>query len=153
MLEGLVARLATTGSSIYKSLQSREPESYDFLSYDYLLHETLSYYTAMFESIDVILPRNHKERINVEQHCLASNNVNIIACEGAERIKRHELLGKWKSRFSMAGFEPYPLSSVVSATIRALLKDYNNGYGIEERDGALYLGWVDRILVSSCAWK
>ena len=115
--------------------------------------ETLSYYTAMFESIDVILPRNHKERINVEQHCLASNVLNIIACEGAERIERHELLGKWKSRFSMAGFEPYPLSSVVSATIRALLKDYNNGYGIEERDGALYLGWVDRILVSSCAWK
>ncbi|WZZ03417.1 hypothetical protein YC2023_089338 [Brassica napus] len=282
MLEGLVARLATTGSSIYKSLQSREPESYDFLSYDYLLHEvcpyfkfgymsangaiaeamkdeerihiidfeigegsqwvaliqafaarpggapniritfhpvsvssceveaenldvrigealgvnfaymlhhlpdesvstenhrdgvlrivkslspkvvtlvekecntntspflpwfleTLSYYTAMFESIDVILPRNHKERINVEQHCLESNVVNIIACEGAESIERHELLGKWKSRFSMAGFEPYPLSSVVSATIRALLKDYNNGYGIEERDGALYLGWI-----------
>ncbi|CAG7901134.1 unnamed protein product [Brassica rapa] len=113
--------------------------------------ETLSYYTAMFESIDVILPRNHKERINVEQHCLASNVVNIIACEGAERIERHELLGKWKSRFSMAGFEPYPLSSVVSATIRALLKYYNNGYGIEERDGALYLGWMDRILVSSCA--
>lgn len=115
--------------------------------------ETLSYYTAMFESIDVILPRNHKERINVEQHCLASDVVNIIACEGAERIERHELLGKWKSRFSMAGFVPYPLSSVVSATIRALLKDYNNGYGIEERDGALCLGWMDRILVSSCAWK
>ncbi|ESQ36971.1 hypothetical protein EUTSA_v10002541mg [Eutrema salsugineum] len=115
--------------------------------------ETLSYYTAMFESIDVMLPRNHKERINVEQHCLARDVVNIIACEGAERIERHELLGKWKSRFSMAGFEPYPLSSIVSATIRALLKDYSNGYEIEERDGALYLGWMDRILVSSCAWK
>ncbi|CAA7024223.1 unnamed protein product [Microthlaspi erraticum] len=115
--------------------------------------ETLSYYTAMFESIDVMLPRNHKERINVEQHCLARDVVNIIACEGAERIERHELLGKWKSRFSMAGFEPYPLSSLVSATIRALLKDYSNGYGVEERDGALYLGWMNRILVSSCAWK
>lgn len=115
--------------------------------------ETLSYYTAMFESIDVMLPRNHKERINIEQHCLARDVVNIIACEGAERIERHELLGKWKSRFSMAGFEPYPLSSIISATIRALLRDYSNGYAIEERDGALYLGWMDRFLVSSCAWK
>ncbi|XP_010467047.1 PREDICTED: scarecrow-like protein 21 [Camelina sativa] len=115
--------------------------------------ETLSYYTAMFESIDVMLPRNHKERISIEQHCLARDVVNIIACEGAERIERHELLGKWKSRFSMAGFEPYPLSSIISATIRALLRDYSNGYGIEERDGALYLGWMDRVLVSSCAWK
>ncbi|KAG7578779.1 Transcription factor GRAS [Arabidopsis thaliana x Arabidopsis arenosa] len=115
--------------------------------------ETLSYYTAMFESIDVMLPRNHKERINIEQHCLARDVVNIIACEGAERIERHELLGKWKSRFSMAGFEPYPLSSIISATITALLRDYSYGYAIEERDGALYLGWMGRILVSSCAWK
>ena len=44
--------------------------------------ETLEYYLAMFESIDVTLPRNSKERINVEQHCLARDIVNLIACEG-----------------------------------------------------------------------
>ncbi|KAG9443467.1 hypothetical protein H6P81_014807 [Aristolochia fimbriata] len=33
--------------------------------------ETLSYYSAIFESIDVTLPRENKERISVEQHCLA----------------------------------------------------------------------------------
>ena len=44
--------------------------------------ETLEYYLAMFESIDVTLPRNSKERINVKQHCLARDIVNVIACEG-----------------------------------------------------------------------
>ncbi|KAI5333530.1 hypothetical protein L3X38_023661 [Prunus dulcis] len=48
--------------------------------------ETLEYYLAMFESIDVTLPRNNKERINVEQHCLARDMVNIIACEGKESV-------------------------------------------------------------------
>lgn len=115
--------------------------------------EALDYYTAMFESIDVTLPRDHKERINVEQHCIAREVVNVIACEGIERVERHELLGKWKSRFRMAGFEPYPLSSLVNSTIKTLLESYSERYRLEERDGALYLGWMNRDLVSSCAWK
>ncbi|CAI9090039.1 OLC1v1024723C1 [Oldenlandia corymbosa var. corymbosa] len=115
--------------------------------------ETLDYYSAMFESIDVNLPREHKERINIEQHCLARDVVNIIACEGPERVERHELLGKWKSRFRMAGFRPYPLSSLVNATIKRLLENYCKKYRVEERDEALYLGWMDRDLVASCAWQ
>ncbi|KAJ4850677.1 DNA topoisomerase 2-associated protein pat1 [Turnera subulata] len=115
--------------------------------------ETLNYYRAIFESIDVTLPREHKERINVEQHCLAREIVNIIACEGAERVERHEVLGKWRSRLSMAGFTPYPLSSFVNATIKTLLENYSDKYTLEERDGALYLGWLNRPLIVSCAWK
>ncbi|KAL5729737.1 DNA topoisomerase 2-associated protein pat1 [Ranunculus cassubicifolius] len=115
--------------------------------------ETLSYYAAVFESIDVRLPRDHKERINVEQHCLAREIVNIIACEGAERVERHEVLGKWRARFRMAGFSPYPLSPVVNATIKNLLDNYSDKYRLEEKDGALYLGWMNRALVASCAWR
>lgn len=115
--------------------------------------ETLDYYYAIFESINATLPRDRKERINVEQHCLAKEIVNIIACEGAERVERHELHGKWRKRFSMAGFRPYPLSPLVNATIKALLQKYSGSYGLEERDGALYLGWMNRALVTSCAWQ
>ncbi|OVA15109.1 Transcription factor GRAS [Macleaya cordata] len=115
--------------------------------------ETLSYYTAIFESIDVTLSREDRERINVEKHCLARDVVNIIACEGAERVERHELLGKWRSRFMMAGFTPYPLNSVVNATIKSLLETYSDKYRLEERDGALYMGWMNKALVASSAWK
>lgn len=115
--------------------------------------EAFSYYSAMFESIDATLGRDHRERINIEKHCLAGEIVNIIACEGTEREERHELLGKWKTRFSMAGFSPYPLSSYVNATIKTLLENYCDRYRLQERDGALFLGWMNRDLVSSCAWK
>ncbi|CAA6657280.1 unnamed protein product [Spirodela intermedia] len=114
---------------------------------------TLTHYTAVFESIDVRLPRESKERISVEQHCLARDIVNIIACEGAERVERHELHGKWRSRFTMAGFTPYPLSPLVNATIKSLLENYCEHYRLEERDGALYLGWKNRALVVSSAWR
>ncbi|KAG2307596.1 hypothetical protein Bca52824_027344 [Brassica carinata] len=86
----------------------------------------MDYYDVMFKSKDVTLPRNHKQRINVEQHCLARD---IIACEGADRVERHELLGKWRSRFEMAGFTPYPLSPLVNSTIRSLLRNYSDSLG------------------------
>ncbi|PSS06172.1 Chitin-inducible gibberellin-responsive protein [Actinidia chinensis var. chinensis] len=114
--------------------------------------ETLNFYSAMFESIDVTLLRDSKERINVEQHCLARDIVNIIACEGKERVERHELFGKWKSRFTMAGFRQYPLVSYVNSVIRGLLKCYSEHYTLEEKDGAMLLGWKDRNLVSASAW-
>lgn len=115
--------------------------------------DTLSYFRAVFDSIDVALPREHRERINVEQHCLAREIVNIIACEGAERVERYELLSKWRSRFIMAGFSPCPLSSFVNATIKTLLQGYSEKYTLEEIDGALYLGWMNQPLVASCAWR
>ncbi|GLU23879.1 hypothetical protein SLE2022_398550 [Rubroshorea leprosula] len=115
--------------------------------------EAMNHYLAIFESIDVTLPRDHKERISVEQHCLAREIVNIIACEGPERVERHEPLGKWKARFRMAGFTPYPLSSYVNSTLKALLQKYSDKYTLEERDGALYLGWKNQVVVTSCAWR
>ncbi|KAG5033009.1 hypothetical protein JHK82_016575 [Glycine max] len=114
--------------------------------------ETLDYYLAIFESIDVSLPRKSKERVNVEQHCLARDIVNIIACEGKERVERHELLGKWKSRLTMAGFRQYPLSSYVNSVIRSLLRCYSEHYNLVEKDGAMLLGWKDRNLISASAW-
>lgn len=114
--------------------------------------EALEYYSAMFESLDVVLPRDRKERINVEQHCLARDIVNVIACEGKERVERHELLGKWKSRFTMAGFQQYPLSSYVNSVIKGLLKCYSEHYTLMEKDGAMLLGWKERNLISASAW-
>ncbi|TYI42274.1 hypothetical protein E1A91_A01G075600v1 [Gossypium mustelinum] len=114
--------------------------------------ETLEYYLAMFESIDETLPRDRKERVNVEEHCLARDIVNIIACEGKERVERHELFGKWKSRLTMAGFRQYPLSSYVNSVIRGLLRCYSKHYTLVEKDGAMLLGWKDRNLISASAW-
>eukprot|EP00249_Psilotum_nudum_P022427 c28514_g1_i2 orf=814-3042(-) len=115
--------------------------------------ETLSYFTAVFESLDVSLPRESRDRVNVEQICLARDIVNIIACEGAERVQRYELAGKWRARMTMAGFRPCPLSSYINSTIKPLLQKYSNNYRLREEGGALHLGWLDRILIVASAWQ
>lgn len=114
--------------------------------------EIMDYYTAMFESIDAGCPRDDRKRLNAEQHCVARDIVNMVACEGVERVERHELLGKWRMRFSMAGFRQWPLSPSVVAAVRNMLKEFNGNYRVEQRDGALYLGWMRRAMVTSSAW-
>ena len=84
---------------------------------------------------------------------MARDIVNMIACEGVERVERHELLGKWRSRFSMAGFKQCPLTPSVMAAVRNLLKEFNHNYRVEQRDGALYLGWMRRAMATSSAWR
>lgn len=115
--------------------------------------ETLDYYTAMFESIDAARPRDDRQRVSAEEHCVARDIVNIIACEGIDRQERHELFGKWRLRLTMAGFSPVQLSPSVSNAVTDMLKDYSSNYRIAEGNGALYLGWKNRALSTSSAWR
>nr|GMD92331.1 scarecrow-like protein 13 [Ipomoea batatas] len=116
--------------------------------------ETLDYYTAMFECIDAAArPREDRQRVSAEEHCVARDIVNIIACEGSDRVERHELFGKWKLRLVMAGFTLCPLSPSVGLAVRDMLKEYSPNYRLAESDGALYLGWKNRALVTSSAWR
>ncbi|KAF3771777.1 Scarecrow-like protein 1 [Nymphaea thermarum] len=73
-------------------------------------HEVYEYYLPIFQSLDVTMPTERPDRMNVERQCLARNIVNVVACEGEERIERYEVAGKWRARMMMAGFEACPLS-------------------------------------------
>lgn len=115
--------------------------------------EVYNYYSAVFESLDATMARENPDRMNVEKQCLARDIVNIIACEGADRIERYEAAGKWRARMTMAGFVSCPLSTSVNGAIRSLLKSYCEKYKVKEEGGALYFGWEDKILVVSSAWR
>nr|GME04708.1 scarecrow-like protein 1 [Ipomoea batatas] len=115
--------------------------------------EAYNYYSAVFESLDATLPRDSQERMNVERHCLARDIINIIACEGEERIERYEVAGKWRARMMMAGFNSCPISRNVNDSIRKLIKQYSERYKVKEDAGALHFGWEDKILIVASAWR
>lgn len=115
--------------------------------------ESYNYYSAVFDSLDATLPRESQDRINVEKQCLAKDIVNIIACEGEERIERYEVAGKWRARMMMAGFTPCPMSTEVMETSRKLIKEYCDRYKVKEEMGALHFGWEDKNLVVASAWR
>lgn len=115
--------------------------------------EAYNYYSAVFESLDATLPRESQDRVNVERQCLARDIVNVIACEGEDRIERYEVAGKWRARMRMAGFTSSPMSTNVKEAIKELIRQYCDKYKIKEEMGALHFGWEDKNLIVASAWK
>ncbi|KAF7831089.1 DELLA protein GAI-like [Senna tora] len=80
---------------------------------------------------------------------------NVVACEGSDRVERHETLSQWRSRMGSAGFDPVHLGSNAFKQASMLLAVFagGDGYRVEENNGCLMLGWHTRPLIATSAWK
>ena len=115
--------------------------------------EALHYYCAMFDSLDSTLPQQCLERVTLEKHLFGQEIKNIVACEGVERIERHEKLERWRKRMESSGFSALPLSYPTVLQAKQLLQSFAcDGYRLLEDKGSLTLCWQDTPLYSASAW-
>ncbi|KHG02698.1 Protein SCARECROW [Gossypium arboreum] len=116
--------------------------------------EALHYYSAIFDSLDATFPPDSAQRAKVEQYIFAPEIRNIVACEGSERIERHERLEKWRKLMEGKGFKGVPLSANAVTQSKILLGLYScDGYRLTEDKGCLLLGWQDRAILAASAWR
>ncbi|XP_040385121.1 GRAS family protein RAM1-like [Oryza brachyantha] len=117
--------------------------------------EALHYYSAIFDSLDATFPADSAARMKVEQCLLAPEIRNVVACEGAERVARHERLERWRRLMEGRGFEAVPLSPAAVGQSQVLLGLYGagDGYRLTEDGGCLLLGWQDRAIIAASAWR
>ncbi|KVH92859.1 DELLA protein RGL1-like [Cynara cardunculus var. scolymus] len=116
--------------------------------------EALHYYSAIFDSLDATFPADSPQRAKVEQYIFAPEIRNIVACEGAERVMRHERLEKWRKIMEGKGFKGVPLSENAVTQSKILLSLYScDGYRLTEDRGCLLLGWQDRSILAASAWR
>ncbi|XP_068651885.1 GRAS family protein RAM1-like [Aristolochia californica] len=116
--------------------------------------EALHYYSAIFDSLDATFPGDSAERAKVEQYIFAQEIKNIVACEGVERVERHEKLEKWRKIVEGKGFQGVALSANAVTQSKILLGLYPcDGYKLTQEKGCLLLGWQDRALVAASAWR
>ncbi|CAI9752577.1 unnamed protein product [Fraxinus pennsylvanica] len=116
--------------------------------------EALHCYSAIFDSLDATFPLDSVQRAKVEQHIFAPEICNIVACEGPERVMRHERLEKWRKLMEGKGFEGVPLSASAVTQSKILLGLYScDGYRLTEDKGCLLLGWQDRAILAASAWR
>ncbi|KAF5765908.1 putative transcription factor GRAS family [Helianthus annuus] len=116
--------------------------------------EALHYYSAIFDSLDATFPADSPQRAKVEQYIFAPEIRNIVACEGAERVMRHERLEKWRKIMEGKGFQGVPLSENAVTQSKILLSLYScDGYRLTEDNGCLLLGWQDRSILAASAWS
>ncbi|XVF13878.1 hypothetical protein REPUB_Repub09cG0007000 [Reevesia pubescens] len=116
--------------------------------------EALHFYSAIFDSLDATFPPDSAQRAKVEQYIFAPDIRNIVACEGNERVARHERLEKWRKLMEGKGFKGVPLSANAVTQSKILLGLYScDGYRLTEDKGCLLLGWQDRAILAASAWR
>nr|BAW87776.1 DELLA protein [Dianthus caryophyllus] len=115
-------------------------------------NEALHYYSTMFDSLETC--ENNEDKMMTEVY-LGRQICNVVACDGVDRIERHETLAQWRTRFNSAEFSPVHLGSNAFNQVRMLLEYFagGDGYGVEEHDGCLMLGWHNRPLITTSAWQ
>ncbi|CAL9160077.1 unnamed protein product [Musa hybrid cultivar] len=116
--------------------------------------EACAHYGALLESLDATMARDSAERARVEAW-LARRAVNSVTTEGADRVERSEVFGKWRARMGMAGFDPLPFGTAMIEPVKAKLASVrsNPGFTIKEEGGRLGFGWKDRVLTVASSWR
>jgi hypothetical protein len=115
--------------------------------------EIMYHYSALFDILEKTVPRDDETRMILERDIYLSVVLNVIACEGSERIERPESYKKWKLRNQKAGFEQLPLNPDTVKGARAMVKQYHKDYVVNEDDQWLLMGWKGRILYGMSTWK
>ncbi|CAD5162916.1 unnamed protein product [Musa acuminata subsp. malaccensis] len=115
--------------------------------------EALHYYSAIFDSLDAMLPKYDTRRAKVEQFHFAEEIKNIVSCEGPARVERHERVDQWRRRMSRAGFHPAPIKMMAQAKQWLAKFKPTEGYTIAEEKGCLVLGWKSKPIIAASGWK
>lgn len=119
---------------------------------------SLKYYSALFDAIDHSgLPLESPMRIKIEE-MYAREIRNIVACEGRDRLERHQSFGNWrKMMVEHGGFRCMGVTERETIQSQFLMKMYScDNYSIkkQEKEGAtaLTLGWLDQPLYTVSSW-
>ncbi|KAJ0470670.1 putative transcription factor GRAS family [Helianthus annuus] len=116
--------------------------------------EALFFFSSMFDMIDANATRETPERTLIEKNFWGREAMNVIACEGGERIERPETYKQWQVRNLRAGFRQLPLNRDILKLAKERVKScYHKDFGIDEDGHWLLQGWKGRIIYALSSWK
>lgn len=114
--------------------------------------EALFHYSSLFDMLDATLPRENPKRKDFEQDFYGREVINVVACEGAERVERPETYKQWQVRLMRAGFKPLPLNPEIMKKIKHKSCAYHKDFLFDEDGSWMLQGWKGRIICASSCW-
>ncbi|XP_008784607.2 scarecrow-like protein 9 [Phoenix dactylifera] len=116
--------------------------------------EALFHYSALFDMLETNVPREDEQRLLIERDLFGRDALNVIACEGSERVERPETYKQWQVRNLRAGFTQLPLNPEIMKKAKDKVKiHYHKDFIIDEDSRWLLQGWKGRIIYALSAWK
>ncbi|KAF5751438.1 scarecrow-like protein 14 [Tripterygium wilfordii] len=117
--------------------------------------EALFHFSSLFDMLDrVSIPKDNQMRLMFEKEFYGKEVMNVVACEGMERVERPETYKQWQVRNLRAGFKPLPLQSYLKNKLRGKLGEggYHKDFMVDEDGHWVLQGWKGRIICASSAW-
>ncbi|KAL6907965.1 hypothetical protein ACP4OV_002135 [Aristida adscensionis] len=115
--------------------------------------EALFHYSALFDMLDATAPRDNDKRLLVERDLFGRGALNVIACEGLDRVERHETYKQWQVRNQRAGLRQLPLDPDDVEDLREKVRSmYHKDFVIDTDHQWLLQGWKGRILYAMSTW-
>uniref|UniRef100_A0ACD5V5F6 Uncharacterized protein n=1 Tax=Avena sativa TaxID=4498 RepID=A0ACD5V5F6_AVESA len=112
-----------------------------------------AHYGAILDSLDATAGREVADRARAEE-AVAKMAANAVGREGADRLERCEVFGKWRARFGMAGFRPVALATGIADQVMARFGTCPPGLIVKPpENGVLRLGWTGRVVTVASAWR
>ncbi|CAN4108871.1 unnamed protein product [Withania somnifera] len=116
--------------------------------------EALFHYSSLFDMFGATLPREDEDRKLFEEEVFARDAMNVIACEGTERVERPETYKQWQLRCVRAGFKQLPLDQeIVKIVSNKVRSEYHKDFSVDEDGHWMLQGWKGRVLYALSCWK
>ena len=113
----------------------------------------LHFFSNVFESHEVLAGRPAFGRQGFEERVLAREIVNLVSCEGMQRLVRAEGLDQMHKRSARSQLLPRPFASHTLIALKQLLGQYPRGFDVVEHpDGGIRLLWAGRSILGASAW-
>lgn len=115
--------------------------------------EALFHYSSAFDVLDTNVDSKDPMRLMFEKEFFGREVMNIIACEGFERVERPETYKQWQVRNTKAGFRQLPLDHHLITNLRGKLREvYHSDFMLDEDRNWMLQGWKGRITYASSCW-
>ncbi|XP_074267919.1 scarecrow-like protein 14 [Silene latifolia] len=115
--------------------------------------EALFHYSTLFDMFEANASRKDPERVLFEKELYGREIMNVVACEGTERVERPETYKQWQTRNIRVGFRQHCLDLEVLAKLRSKAKgNYHRDFVIDVDGQWILLGWKGRIIHAISAW-
>ncbi|KAJ0962449.1 hypothetical protein J5N97_030277 [Dioscorea zingiberensis] len=116
--------------------------------------EALFHFSALFDMLDTTVPREDAQRLLIERDLFGREALNVISCEGSERVERPETYKQWQVRNLRAGFEQMPLDPDIMKRAKDRVKsNYHKDFVIDEDSRWMLQGWKGRIIYAVSTWR
>ncbi|XP_006349504.1 scarecrow-like protein 9 [Solanum tuberosum] len=116
--------------------------------------EVLFHFSALFDMLEANVPREFPERMLIEREIFGREALNVIACEGWERVERPETYKQWQVRHLRARFTqtPFEQEEIMNMAVEKVRTSYHKDFVIDQDNKWMLLGWKGRTIYALSCW-